>query len=297
MQKMKKKKIHKLLPHLVFLGPSTIIFTVIMLVPILLTFGYSFTDWNGISDKVEFVGLKNFIFIFSGKATFLDAFWFTFGIAIVIFILTNLLGIALAVALSSRIPISAWFRAIFFLPNTMGGVLLGFIWRFIFIIGFSFIGEAIGLKLFQLQWLGTFETASAGLIVVSVWQSVGYVMVIMIAGLAGVPNDLLEAAKLDGVNSWQNLIKIRLPLCMPYITICLFWTLSNALKMFDLNVALTKGGPYGSTTSMALNIYNDAFAYNKFGLATAEALIFSLIILVVTSLQMYLSRKAEADYL
>lgn len=294
---MKHSKLRRLIPHFVFLGPSTIIFIIIMLVPIFLTFGYSFTNWNGISGKADFVGLKNFITIFSGEGTFLDSFWFTFGIAIIVFILTNLLGIALAVVLTSRIPGSNWFRAIFFLPNTMGGVLLGFIWRFIFVVGFAFIGETLGLKLFQLQWLGTFKTASAGLVIVSVWQSVGYVMVIMIAGLVGVPQDLLESATLDGANAWQNLIRVRLPLCMPYITICLFWTLSNALKMFDLNVALTKGGPYGSTTSMAFNIYNDAFANNKFGLATAEALIFSLIILIVTSLQLYLSKKAEADYL
>jgi len=203
----------------------------------------------------------------------------------------------LAVALTTQLAGSSWFRAIFFLPNTMGGVILGFIWRFIFVVGFAYIGKVTSLWLFQLSWLATFKTAFMGIVIVSVWQSVGYVMVIMIAGLVGVPQDLVESATLDGANAWHNLIYVRLPLCMPYITICLFWTLSCSLKLFDLIVALTAGGPYGSTTTMALNIYRDAFVNNKFGLATAEALVFSIIILFVTGSQLYWSKKMEADYL
>jgi len=293
---MNKIKLRKLIPHLVFLGPSVIIFTIIVVVPFIQTLYYSFTDWNGISDEVHFIGLKNFIRIFSSKSTFLGSLWFTIGLALVIFILTNALALTLAVVLTSKLKGSNWFRAIFFLPNTIGGVVLGFIWRFIFVVGFAYIGKTFGLKLFQLQWLGTPLTAYTGLVIVSIWQNVGYVMVIMIAGLISVPQDLIEAAIIDGANAWRTLINVRLPLCMPYITICLFWTISSALKMFDLNVALTKGGPYGSTTSMALNIYNDAFANNKFGLATAEALIFAVILLIITGIQLFFSKKKELEY-
>ena len=132
--------------------------------------------------------------------------------------------------------------------------------------------------------------------IVSVWQNVGYVMVIMTAALMGVPSDLIESARIDGASAVCTFFKVKLPLCMPYITVCLFWTISNAFKMFELNYSLTKGGPYGSTNSMALYIYNDAFANNKYGLATAESLVFFVIIMLITGIQMYFTGKKEREY-
>ena len=157
------------------------------------------------------------------------------------------------------------------------------------------IGKLLHFGPLMTPWLGTEMTAYAAIVIVSVWQGMGYVMVIMIAALTGISSELVEAAKIDGANAFQIFFKIKLPLCMPYITLCLFWTISQAFKMFDLNYSLTKGGPYGSTVSLALNIYNDAFANNKYGLATAESFVFFVIILVITSVQMYFSRKKEEE--
>ena len=165
----------------------------------------------------------------------------------------------------------------------------------LFINGLPAIGKLLHFGPLMTPWLGTEMTAYAAIVIVSVWQGMGYVMVIMIAALTGISSELVEAAKIDGANAFQIFFKIKLPLCMPYITLCLFWTISQAFKMFDLNYSLTKGGPYGSTVSLALNIYNDAFANNKYGLATAESFVFFVIILVITSVQMYFSRKKEEE--
>jgi raffinose/stachyose/melibiose transport system permease protein len=133
-------------------------------------------------------------------------------------------------------------------------------------------------------------------LIVSIWQNVGYVMIIMTAALLGIPKDVLESAEIDGAGYMTGLWKIQLPLCMPYITVALFWITANVFKMFELNMSLTKGGPYGSTVSMALGIYNDAFTKNRYGLATAESIIFFLIILSITSVQLYLSKRKEEAY-
>lgn len=281
--------------HLLFLGPASICFVLVVFLPFIMSVGYSMTDWNGVSNTIRFIGLQNFITVFSGKSDFLQSFLFTFKMTVASVVLTNLLGLAMAGILTTQIRLSNFFRAVFFLPNTMGGIVLGFIWQFIFIAGFPAIGQLLNLPFFEMQWLGTEGTAFASLLIVSVWQGVGYVMVLMVAGLVAVPHELLEAAQIDGASRLHTFFRIRLPICMPYITICLFWTISNAFKMFDLNVSLTKGGPYGSTTSLALDIYQDAFANNKYGLATAESLVFFLIIFGITSLQLFLSLRKEAQ--
>ena len=245
--------------HLLFLGPASIVFLIVIIIPFIISVGYSFTDWNGVSSDISFIGIKNFIDIFTGKSNFLGAFKFTFIIAI------------------------------------CNVICLGFVWQFIFINGVPAIGKLLNFGPLMTPWLGTEMTAYAAIVIVSVWQGMGYVMVIMIAALTGISSELVEAAKIDGANAFQIFFKIKLPLCMPYITLCLFWTISQAFKMFDLNYSLTKGGPYGSTVSLALNIYNDAFANNKYGLATAESFVFFVIILVITSVQMYFSRKKEEE--
>lgn len=288
-----RSSIRKQIPHFVFLGPAALLFLVVVIIPFLISIYYSMTDWNGISKTVNFIGLQNYIDIFSKDSRFLEAFGFTVSISAVIVVVTNLLGIGFAALLINRFAGSDFFRAIFFLPNTMGGVVMGYIWRFIFILVIQFLGTKISWAVLQLPWLGTEATAFIALVIVSVWQGVGYVMVIMIAALSGVPADLSEAARIDGASAWKTFWKIKIPHCMPYITVCLFWTISSAFKMFDVNVALTKGGPYGSTTPMALQIYYDAFSANRYGFANAESIIFFLIIFTVTSAQMFFSRRKE----
>ena len=296
-----KKKSHfnkpSLWEHVLFLGPASIIFLVVIIIPFIISIRYSLTSWNGVSSEISYVGFKNFIDIFTGKSSFLDAFKFTSIIAFFNVICMNIAGIAMAALLTTKIPFQNAFRVIFYLPNIIGGLILGFVWQFIFINGVPAIGKLLHFEPLMTPWLGTELTAYAAIVIVSVWQGMGYVMVIIIAALTGISNELIEAAKIDGARAFQVFFKVKLPLCMPYITLCLFWTISQAFKMFDLNYSLTKGGPYGSTVSLALNIYNDAFANNKYGLATAESLVFFVIILMITSVQMYFSRKKEKELL
>jgi raffinose/stachyose/melibiose transport system permease protein len=283
--------------QLLFLGPASIFFAIAVLLPFAFSIFYAFTNWNGISQEAALVGLKNFRAAFAPRSDFLNAFWFTLRMALVNIVLVTALGTTLAVALTTSMKLEGAFRVAFYLPQTMGGLILGFIWQFIFVSGFPSIGKLLCLGYFTQQWLGTESTAFTALAIVSVWQGVGYVMLIMIAALSGMPKEVLESARIDGSGALRTFVKIKLPLCMPYISVCLFWTTANALKMFELNFSLTKGGPYGSTVSMAMNIYNDAFSKNKYGLATAESLIFFVIILAITSLQMGFTKRKEKEYL
>jgi raffinose/stachyose/melibiose transport system permease protein len=276
-----------------FLAPAALIFSLVVILPFMVSVWYSMTDWNGISSTMHFIGIQNYLSIFSGSSAFLSSFWFTISISFVIVVFTMILATGLAAVLADEMHSGTIFRAIFFIPNTMGGVVLGYIWRFIFVLGFEYLGKRTGLGIFSLPWLGTKESAFAALVVVSVWQSVGYVMTIMIAALVSVPYELSEAAIIDGASSWHVFWRVKLPCCMPHVTVCLFWVIACTLKMFDLNVALTKGGPYGSTTPMALQIYYDAFNSNNYGLANAESIVFFIIVFAITSLQMMVSRKKE----
>lgn len=282
--------------HALFLGPSVLAFSVAVIAPFVCSLYYSLTDWNGVSGKATFVGLDNFIRIFSGRTDFLDSFWFTLRMAVVSCLIINALGILLAEVLTKRLWGRNFFRATFFMPNLIGGLILGFIWQFIFVNGFPAIGKALHIGFFDQQWLGTESTAFLGILIVLVWQNAGYIMVIMVSAFADVDGSLLEAARVDGANSLQTFFLIKLPQCMPYVAVCLFWTLANAFKMFELNMSLTNGGPYGSTTSMALNIYKDAFANNKYGLATAESLVFFVLVLVIAGGQRYLMARKERQY-
>ena len=151
--------------------------------------------------------------------------------------------------------------------------------------GFPAIGQAFHIPFFSQQWLGTTTTAFWGIVMVYCWQSIGFVMIIMIAALTSVPKDYIEAAVVDGAGYWRIFLQIKLPSCLPYLSTCLFWTVSSAFKMFDLNMSLTRGGPFGSTTSLSQLIYQDAFTGNRYGFATAEALVLFIIVFGITTIQ------------
>jgi raffinose/stachyose/melibiose transport system permease protein len=279
--------------HVWFLGPASLFFIIAVAAPFLMSIFYSLTDWNGISPTVNFVGLKNFIAIFSGKFTFLRAFTFTFSAALVNVILVIVFGTLAATILTSRLPLRDYFRLAFYLPNIIGGIVLGFIWRYIFIHGFPAIGKAINIGFLKTPWLGDAQGAFRSVVMVFVWQNIGYVMVVMTAGFKSVSNEILEAATIDGASAVQAFFRIRIPLVMSYITICLFWIISMALKTFEICLALTQGGPYGSTTTLAMGIYLDAFSNNRYGIATAESLVFFIIVVGITSVQLALTGRKE----
>ncbi|MEK3733413.1 MULTISPECIES: carbohydrate ABC transporter permease [Paenibacillus] len=292
---MKRKTSAALAQQLVYVGPALLFFAITIIVPFVMGMYYSFTDWNGVSGTVTWVGLDNFKQIFTNDSAFATSFWFTVRFTVVGVILTNLAGFFLAYFLTKNIKARNWLRTIFFMPNVIGGLLLGFIWQFIFIKGFATVGEVTGLAFFQLPWLGDEVTGFWAIIMVFVWQSAGYLMVIYIASINNVSKDVLEAAEIDGASRFQVLKSVIVPLIMPAVTICLFLAISWSFKMFDLNLSLTKGGPYRSTESLAMNVYNEAFLNNRYGLGTAKALIFFVIVALITLLQVRATKKKEVE--
>ncbi|MGN7359399.1 carbohydrate ABC transporter permease [Paenibacillus sp. SAF-054] len=292
---MKSKKSSGLLQQLVFVGPSTIFFAIIIVIPFLLGLYYSFTNWNGVSGQVTWVGIDNFKQILTKDPDFGKAFWFTVRFTVVGIILTNLLGFFLAYFLTKPLKSRNVLRTVFFMPNVIGGLLLGFIWQFIFIKGFSALGDATGWHFFNLPWLGDATTGFWGIIIVFVWQTAGYLMVIYISSINNIPKDIIEAAEIDGASKMQILKSVIVPLVMPAVTVCLFLAISWSFKMFDLNLSLTKGGPFRSTESVALNIYNEAFQNNRYGLGTAKAIVFFVVVAIITSLQVKLTKSKEVE--
>jgi raffinose/stachyose/melibiose transport system permease protein len=291
-----KKTLREWLNQFVFVGPGLLLFAVIVLIPFFLGFYYSFTEWNGLDmDKAQWNGLYNVKKIFTDDEKFWAAFRFTLRFTVITVVLTNLIALTLALLLVQGLKMKNFLRTIFFLPNVIGGILLGFIWQFIFQKGFHTIGELTGWSFFSLPWLGTPNTGFWGIVIVFVWQTSGYMMVIYIAALAGVPKDLMEAAYIDGASYWQSLRKIIVPMIMPAVTICLFLTISSAFKTFDLNLSLTNGGPGTSTQSLAYNIYAEALKNNRYGLGTAKAMLFFFAVSIITITQVWITKRKEVE--
>ena len=178
-------------------------------------------------------------------------------------VVANLLGLALALILTQPMRFSRIYRVVFFLPNIIGGIILGFVWRFIFTNAVPRLAEVVPVGILQLPWLGDAQTGFWAAVIVFTWKSAGYLMVVYIAAIVSINEELLEAARIDGVSFWQMLMRIIVPLIVPAFTVCLFLMLSWSMKIFDVLFSLTQGGPYKSTESSALNIYYEAFQYNN----------------------------------
>ncbi|KEI14534.1 carbohydrate ABC transporter permease [Clostridium haemolyticum] len=277
-----------------FVAPILISFLIVVIIPAITGIYYSFTDWNGIDNNALFVGIQNYKQIFNSESGFMQSFIFTLKFSVVSVIMINLMGFGLALLVTREMKISNILRSIFFMPNMVGGLILGFIWQFIFTKVFNTIGVKIGCEFFT-GWLSTTVTGFWALVILMSWQMSGYMMVVYIAALQGIPDNLKEAAEIDGANPIQRLINITIPLVAPAFTVGIFLTLSNCFKLFDQNLALTGGGPYNSTQMLALNIYNSAFARNEFGISQAKAVIFLITVAVITLTQLNFSKKKEVE--
>ena len=278
-----------------FLGPMFAAFCIGFLWPFIQGIYLSFCEFRLIQDA-EFVGFKNYIAVFSDD-NFMRSFWYTALFAIVSLVLINVLAFLVAYALTLGIKGSNLFRTVFFMPNLIGGIVLGYIWSMIF----DGILSQFGTSILQESTWGFW-----GLIILLCWQQIGYMMIIYIAGLQSVPGDMLEAAKIDGANGRQTLFRVIIPNVMPSITICTFLSLTNGFKLFDQNLALTGGLPHiiqpdGSsiktTEMLALNIYNTFFGQgaNAPGYAQAKAVIFFLLVAGLGLLQLSYTRKREVQ--
>ncbi|MDQ0492518.1 carbohydrate ABC transporter permease [Paenibacillus brasilensis] len=278
-----------------FTLPVILCITIAFYIPFLMTIRYSLTKWNGIAKHPKFVGLDNFKQILLGDANFAHAAWFTVKYAVLYIVLVNVLAILLALVLDMKLKSSAWLRAAFFIPYILSLVIVGFIWKFIFMQGFESLGHSTGWGIFQLSWLGEEGLAFISILAVSIWQSIGFYMVIYIAGLQSVPDDLKEAAIVDGAGPIRRFFSIILPMLAPSITISVFMALTNSIKVFDVILSLTGGGPGGTTYSIAYDIYRDTFQNNLYGYGTAKALILFVAVLIITIIQLSIFKRREVE--
>ena len=275
----------------IFVGPSLFAMIMVVIIPFIIGIYYTFTNWNGANPHYDFVGIKNYInlvndvqFIYSLKITVL------YTIASVITI--NLVGFGLAYVVTRKLKTSSFLRTGFFMPNLIGGLILGFIWQFMFNSVFTGIGKTLGSTVISTSLLQQPTTAMFAMLIVSTWQYAGYIMVIYIAALENVPTDLIEAAHIDGANGWYTFKHITIPMVRQGMTICLFLTLANSFKLFDLNFSLTS---LKTTEMLALNIYNEAFIVNNMGVGQAKAIIFFILVTTISLTQVYFNKKKEVE--
>ncbi len=269
----------------IFILPTLIAFAFAFILPFAMGVYLSFCKFKTITNA-QFTGIDNYVKIFADR-DFINAFWFTIKVSVLSILTINIFAFILALALTRRIRGTNLFRTVFFMPNLIGGIILGYIWQ-----------QMINAVLLQFE---TTLVANAtygfwGLIILMNWQMIGYMMIIYIAGLQNVPTDLLEAAQIDGATGWQALTRVKIPLVMPSITICLFLTVSNSFKLFDQNLALTAGAPSKRTAMLALDIYNTFYGRMGYeGVGQAKAVLFFIAVAAIALTQLAMTRRKEVE--
>lgn len=291
---------HRSIINFIFLFPLLFSFAVTVLIPLGLGIVYSFTDWNGIR-LTKVVGFANYTTMFKDPA-FVWSVLLTFLFVIFNMVLINVVGFMLALLCTSKMRGINFFRASYFLPNLIGGIVLGYIWQFVFNNVLIQITSKWGM---MNSILSNTKTAFAAIVVVYIWQYAGYIMLIYVTGLTTVPKDVLEASQIDGANALTTLFRIKIPMIASTITICTFLTLTSAFKQFDVNMALTNGtgsvadfmGAYltNGTQMLALNIYNTAITKNSYALGQAKAVLFFIILATVSIIQVRISNSKEVE--
>lgn len=284
----------KLKMFVAFAGPGLFCFVLVVLVPIGYGIYLTFTDWDGISKVKNFSGLTNYISLVKDNA-FWSSMWLTFRYVFIAVILINVLAFLLAYALTSGVRGQNFLRAGFFTPNLIGGVILGFIWQFVFSRVTVQLYNYIPLDILKKSWLSSPNTAFAALIIVTVWQYAGYMLLIYISGFVSISQDIIEAARIDGANETQLTKYIRIPLMIPSFVVCIFLSITRCFKVYDLNISLTEGGPYNSTKLIAMHIYTKAFEEHNYGVGQAEALVLFLLMAAIALLQVYVGKKMETE--
>ena len=269
----------------IFVLPTLIAFSFAFIIPFVMGVYLSFCKFKTITNA-KFVGLENYIKIFADK-DFVNAFGFTLKFSVVSIVTINVFAFILALALTRKIKGTNLFRTVFFMPNLIGGIILGYIWQQMI--------NAVLLK-YQTTLVANPTYGFWGLIILMNWQMIGYMMIIYVAGLQNVPTDLIEAAEIDGATSLQTLFKVKIPMVMPSITICTFLTLTNGFKLFDQNLALTAGAPSKKTAMLALDIYNTFYGRSGFeGVGQAKAVLFFIVVAVIALGQLVLTRRKEVE--
>lgn len=279
--------------YLVLVLPGMIIFTVGLIIPLFLSFRYSLTDWDGMTAKKTFVGLQNYIKLFKDKE-FLESWWFTIKFTIGNTIIQNVLALLFAVALDSGIRFQKLYRTAFFVPCLISAIVVGFVWLKMFSNVLPAINDLLGTG-FNFLLFGKAETVLGGLLIANNWQWVGYWMLIYLAGLQSVPAELYEAAKVDGANAIHRFFNVTIPMLAPPITICVVGITTGSLKVYDLLVASTKGGPGRASTSVIYKTYTTAINGRQYGYGSAMTVTLVIALLLVALIQVKGLRKKEVQ--
>ncbi|HHV11528.1 MAG TPA: sugar ABC transporter permease [Clostridiales bacterium] len=289
-----KKLSYKIWTFLSFGGVSIVLFSAVVIVPFIFGLYLTFTGWDGISGSIPFIGMENYLTLLKDTE-----FWISLGRTVIYalfsVLLANMVAFALAYLVTGNVKGRNVYRVAFFTPNLIGGIVLGYIWQFVFNRAILMVGEATGIELFSSSWLSDPTKAFWALVIVTVWQQSGYLMLIYIAGLMGIPEDLKEAARIDGCNERKAMRHITLPMMVGTFTICFFLAITRSFVIYDVNISLTNGGPYNTTRLAAMYVYNMAFSSKKYGVGQAEALILFVVIAVIAVSQALLGKKKEVE--
>lgn len=285
-----------------FLAPVLFAFTMVMVIPFFLGIYYSMTDFNGVRTDLTFVGLKNYETMFSDPL-FLHSFLVTVEYTVINVIFVNVVAFALSLMVTSNLKGRNFLRAGFFVPNLIGGIVLGYIWQFVFNNVITQTATSLGLNFLTKSLISNKDTVIWAMSLVNVWQYAGYIMMIYVAAIQGIPANLMEAASVDGANYWTRLTKILIPMMASSFTITTFLTLTNSFKQFDLNMSLTNGGPAGmymmkavkTSELLALNIYNTAITKNMWGDGQARAVIFFIVLVCISLVQVAINKRKEVE--
>lgn len=292
-----KNTIKRLGNQLFFTGPTMIFFALSLLIPftygLYITFMQVPNIFASVSEGLKFIGLGNYIEALNDDK-FWAAMWLTIKYVVYTIFLVNIAGFGLAYLVTSGIKAQNFFRTAIFTPNLIGGLLLGYIWQFIFVNTMTNIGESTGWD-WLTGWLSDENKAFWAIVIVTIWQSAGYMMIIFVAGLMNVPKDIIEASTIDGASAFQRLVRITLPMMVPSFVVTVFLTLKSAFMVYDINFSLTEGGPYGSTVMVSMHVVKKAFSDQGYGIGQSEAIVLFIVVAIVTGLQVYFSKKMEVE--
>ena len=290
------------LTEFLFLLPTLIAFLMVIIIPFIFGIYYSFTDWQGTGAVSQSVGFANYRAIFQ-EPGFLHSFLVTLLFTVLNIITVNVVAFVISLLVTSEIRGRNVYRAGFFVPNLIGGIVLGLVWQFIFSNILPSIGQSLGLSTLSKSLISNKDTVMITLVTVNTWQYAGYIMLIYVAAIQGISKSVMEAAEVDGARYWTRVRKIQIPLMANAFTISLFLTLTNSFKMYDVNVALTNGGPVSifmmkpvqASELLALNIYNTAFKYNNMAQGQAKAVIFLIVLTIFSVIQVTWNKSKEVE--
>ncbi|MGQ8871620.1 carbohydrate ABC transporter permease [Paenibacillus sp. TSA_86.1] len=279
---------------LLFGAPSVIAFLAVVVIPFIVGLYLTFTNWDVRTGDNTFIGISNYIAVWQ-DSVFWTQLWFTLKYVFFTVIIANAAAFFVALVLTGGGRGEQWLRTGFFTPNLIGGIILGYLWQTLFSQVLPYLGQKYGWVWFETSWLTNTDTAFWALVITTSWQLIGYLMIIYIAGFAGVPNDVLEAASIDGANRMATIRRIMLPLTIPAIVICVFISISRSFLTYDINLALTKGGPFNSTELATYHIVQKAFLSNQYGVGQAEAVVLFAVVAIIALTQSYLLKRLEVE--